>query len=440
MSRSAAGAHSQISGPVHADSGAGPHARSVRAAAVLFAINGLSLGSWLSRIPAAQNTLGLSVQQMGYLLLAPGIGSVIGMPIAGQVVARAGPRRSMVAGAAGIVAALGALAVGLQTSRPVLAAVGLALYGLAISVWDVAMNVTGAQLEHNRAKPVLPRLHAYLSLGTIIGSGGGVLAARASLSVAAQAWIVTAVIAAGSIAAIRQLPGHRVWRHQDGSPGTTALSLTQAWREPRTVLIGVTVLAFALCEGIAGSWLALAVVDGHQASQALGASAYMTFAVALTAGRGVGSVIVGRLGRTTALRALAVLVIVGVSIVVFVANRPLVFVGCALWGFGTSLGFPIGISAAGDDPVHAPIRVSVVSWIGYGAFFAGPPLIGSVGSAVGILRALLCVPVAAVVAAITAGSLAPTAWAERRPGAHRVRRRRAGAASATARVRPAKIT
>jgi hypothetical protein len=51
-------------------------------------------------------------------------------------------------------------------------------------------------------------------------------------------------------------------------------------------------------------------------------------------------------------------------------------------------GFPVGMSAAADDPRHAAGRVSVVASIGYVAFLAGPPLIGfprpeEVGNAAG---------------------------------------------------------
>jgi cyanate permease len=74
--------------------------------------------------------------------------------------------------------------------------------------------------------------------------------------------------------------------------------------------------------------------------------------------------------------------------VVVGAALALAMVGAALWGLGISLGFPVGMSAAGDDPAHAAARVSVVSSIGYVAFLAGPPLIGVLGQEVGTLRAL----------------------------------------------------
>jgi hypothetical protein len=49
------------------------------------------------------------------------------------------------------------------------------------------------------------------------------------------------------------------------------------------------------------------------------------------------------------------------------------------------------MSAAADDPVHAAMRVSVAGSIGYGAFLAGPPLIGFLSEHFGILNGMLCV-------------------------------------------------
>jgi len=78
----------------------------------------------------------------------------------------------------------------------------------------------------------------------------------------------------------------------------------------------------------------------------------------------------------------------------------LVTLGIVLWGVGASLGFPVGMSAAADDPVHAAARVSVVSTIGYTAFLAGPPLLGFVADQVGTLDALLVVAVLLLPAAL----------------------------------------
>ncbi|MFZ2625800.1 MAG: MFS transporter, partial [Propionibacterium sp.] len=71
--------------------------------------------------------------------------------------------------------------------------------------------------------------------------------------------------------------------------------------------------------------------------------------------------------------------------------------------------FPVGISAAGDDPARASLRISVVSTIGYAAFLGGPPLLGFLGDHLGVLEALLAVGAVSVLAVFLAPVAAPLA-------------------------------
>ena len=84
-------------------------------------------------------------------------------------------------------------------------------------------------------------------------------------------------------------------------------------------------------------------------------------------------------------------------------------VGAVLWGAGTALGFPVGMSAAADDPAMAAARVSVAASIAYTAFLAGPPLIGFLGEHVGVLRALTVVAGVLGVALLLGGVTRPVA-------------------------------
>jgi cyanate permease len=65
------------------------------------------------------------------------------------------------------------------------------------------------------------------------------------------------------------------------------------------------------------------------------------------------------------------------------------------------------MSAASDEPERAAARVSVVSSIGYTAFLAGPPLIGFLAEATGILRALLVVIAMMAVSMLAVGAARP---------------------------------
>jgi cyanate permease len=91
--------------------------------------------------------------------------------------------------------------------------------------------------------------------------------------------------------------------------------------------------------------------------------------------------------------------VVGSLLVVF-GGPVLAYVGAVLWGIGGSLGFPVGMSAASDDPARAAARLSVVATVGYCAFLGGPPLVGFLGDHVGVLKALMVVGALVVPAAL----------------------------------------
>jgi MFS family permease len=180
-----------------------------------------------------------------------------------------------------------------------------------------------------------------------------------------------------------------------------------AWREPRTLVVGLMVLAFAFTEGSANDWIAIAMVDGHGTSETLGAIAFGFFVAAMTAGRMVGGTALERFGRVAVVRATAVIALAGLLLMLLGGSVPVALAGALLWGIGASLGFPVGMSAAADDPARAAARVSVVSSIGYTAFIAGPPLIGLLGEHAGILRALFVVLGALLLGLLAAGSARP---------------------------------
>ena len=87
--------------------------------------------------------------------------------------------------------------------------------------------------------------------------------------------------------------------------------------------------------------------------------------------------------------------------IVYGGNVVLVGLGIVIWGLGASLGFPVGMSAAADDPLRAARRVSAVSTIGYTAFLAGPPLLGLLADHIGTLETLLVIAGLMVPAAVT---------------------------------------
>jgi MFS family permease len=147
----------------------------------------------------------------------------------------------------------------------------------------------------------------------------------------------------------------------------------------------------AFTEGSSNDWLSYAMVHGHGTDRATGAVVYSVFVAAMTVGRFSGVKLLDTFGRVPVLRGTAILAAVGLLLFIFVDVFWIDVVGAVFWGIGASLGFPVGMSAAADDPQKAAARVSAVATIGYLAFLVGPPLIGFLGNEFGILHGLLLV-------------------------------------------------
>jgi MFS family permease len=371
--------------------GRGAVQRAVRArngVAVVFALNGFAFASWVARIPEARTNLDLTPGQLGTLLLGLSVGSVVALPSAGFWVHRFGAAK--VVAAAAVIDAVGLALTGLGAGgieEVWLTAVGLLLLGFGSGTWDVAMNIEGAAVERELGRNIMPRFHAAFSLGTVVGAAVGALAAGTGLSIAGHLAAAALLVGLVPAFAVRTF----LAAGTEDEPAEKARNPLRAWTEPRTLTIGLMVLAMALTEGVANDWLAVALVDGYDVPAWVGASGFALFVTAMTAGRVGGTVVLDRFGRVPVLWGTMGLAGAGVLLVVLGQALPVVAVGIVLWGIGASLGFPVGMSAAADDPEHAAARVSVVSTIGYTAFLAGPPALGYLGDQVGVLQALLLV-------------------------------------------------
>lgn len=389
----------------------------------VFFLSGFNFASWASRLPAVRDGLGLDATRMGLLLLMASAGSLVALPLAGTFIERFGARRTVVGSAALNAGGLTLAAVGVALENVVLAGVGLVVYGVGTGVWDAAMNVEGAVVEQRLGRTVMPRYHAGFSLGTVAAAGIAAVAAGVhvpvvvhlpvalGLSMVAVLVAVRAFLAATDAATDAGSGAHGDAAHERAAAPSGARRALAAWLEPRTLLIGLVVLAAALTEGAANDWVSLAVVDGFDTAHALGAVALGVFLASMTGMRWFGTALLDRWGRVRVLRLCAGLALVGLALFGLAPAMWLALVGIVVWGAGAALGFPVGMSAAADDPLRAAARVSVVSTIGYSAFLAGPPLLGLLAEHVGYRHALLVILVPVALGILVSGAAAPLASA-----------------------------
>jgi MFS family permease len=373
---------------------------------LVFGINGLVFASWAARIPAVTDTLHITSGQMGTLLLCLALGSLVALPTAGFVVGRIGTANTVrAAGLAAAVAGVG-VALSLMAESVLGTAIALFFFGIGVGLWDVSQNIEGADVEHRLGRTIMPQFHAAFSGGAFLGALIGAGLSRLGVGLPAHLLVIAALVAVLTAVAPRYFLPHL--------PAAVPLAGEAkgpkegpAWRDERTLLIGVVVLGATLTEGAGNDWIAKAAVDGLGATQSTGALLFAAFVLAMTAMRFFGGRAIDAYGRVAVLRASMAAAAAGLVLFVLAGNIWLATAGAALWGMGAALAFPMGMSAAADDPKHAAARVSVVSTVGYVAFLAGPPLLGYLGDVTGIRLALLVIAVPILGALLLAAAARP---------------------------------
>ena len=381
---------------------------------LVFAVAGAGFATWASRIPAARDELELGTAEVALLLVGISIGSVAGLVLAPVLIRHTSGRRGLVGCTAGFCVGLVVAGLGAQAGSVPLTFAGLVVFGVCFSATDLLMNVEGAMAEKALGRTVLPLMHAFFSVGTVIGALCGAAAVRADLGLGWHFAVVAALLSAVTFVSAPRLPDEVRSSVPDPPPAASApvrraLRVPDRLRDVRLLVIGVMVTGMALTEGAANDWIALAAVDGHGAGQTEGALVFGAFVLGMTLARGVGGPLLDRHGRVPVLVATALCGLVGIILFVLAPGwSALVYAAAVLWGIGASMGFPIGMSAAAEHPTDGPRRVSVIGVFGYGAFLLGPPVIGFLAERVGLLHAFYLVLALLVVSLAAAPSVRST--------------------------------
>lgn len=376
---------------------------------VIFLVNGLSFSSWLARVPAIRDGLDISTGEVAVLLFTGAVGAVTGLAFSSHLIAWVGQKNTIIA--FGLLGLLGLAGIGFSSavvSSYSLTIVAIIATGAGNGIADVAMNVEGAAVERAVHRNVMPWFHAFWSLGTV--TGAGIAAGLSFIGVGISTHLITVAVLLSPVIvlAARYMTtdrGSRSGETNDG--GSTLADRMRVWKEPRTLAIGLIALGMAFAEGSANDWLALAVVDGRDFTNAQGALWFGFFTAGMMVGRISGVYLLDRFGRVPVLQWSAGVGVAGLTMLILLDDPVPSAIGVVLWGLGSSLGFPVGMSAAADNPEGSAARVSAVATVAYSAFLIGPPLIGGIGEFTGLLSALWVVVVLIALAFFAAPAAKP---------------------------------
>lgn len=362
---------------------------------IIFLLSGFAMAAWAPLVPFAKLRLDINDGTLGLLLLCIGAGSTFSMPLTGFLTGRFGCKSVIL-----LAAIILCLDLPLLTLMDSVAGMALALliFGAAIGMVDVAMNVHAVVVEKASGRAMMSGFHGFFSLGSIFGA----LAVSGLLFLGLTPFQSILFVVALMIIALLPTQRH-FWQHTRNSSDDPMFVLPRGW----VIFLGVLCFVMFMTEGAMLDWSALFLatergVNTHQAG--LG---YAVFSIAMTAGRLTGDRIISIMGRYKVLLLGSLLSSAGVVLLVNVDNLWIAGLGFIMTGFGASNLVPIMFSAAGNQTtMPANLAIASVTTLGYAGILAGPALIGFIAQLSSLSVALSCV--AALLLLVTVSARAVT--------------------------------
>ncbi|MFK0294154.1 MFS transporter [Streptomyces sp. NPDC090442] len=360
------------------------------AIAAVFLVHGSVTGNFATRIPWIQDHTQIPPGQLGLALAFPAIGASLAMPLAGRISHRLGARTALRA-----LLALWTLALALPALSPDLFVLcgALLVYGAASGMADVAMNALGVETEDRLGRPIMSGLHGMWSVGALLGSAAGTVAAHigtdARLHLAGAALVLTLLgaLVCGGVLDLRSAP-------EEHPPPRFALPPRSA------VIIGAIGFCAVFAEGASLDWSAVYLHDRLGTDAGLAAACTTAFSCTMAVARLAGDRMVARFGPVRTVRVGGVLATAG-GLLIVTAGRPVqAMAGFGLVGLGIAVVVPLAFAAAARSGPAPSQAIAGVATITYTSGLIAPSAIGGIAQATSLTGSF------ALVTALTFGLVA----------------------------------
>ena len=348
-----------------------------------FLVLGMAVGTWGTHIPSVSMRYALDAAALSVVLLAVAVGTVLSLFVAGRVVKRLGARNTV---------ALFGLSMGasivfaLHYPHFALLLAAMLAFGASMSLFDVAINTEGSELESIDGRRIMSNLHGMFSVGGMVGAGLTFALLQLGVSPDMQLLAVGGGLAALSVVASRAMLDTHASAAGDGDEAHFA------WPRGVLLLIGLLVFAGMTAEGVMYDWSVLYLEHEIGMPQARAALGYATFTAAMALARFAGDPLQARFAERAVLGYSAVSAAAAMALVLVSQSAWVAFAGFAIVGAGLAPVAPILFNAATRVPgVSRAAAIASVTTIGYSGFIVGPPVIGSIATASSLTAALFLV-------------------------------------------------
>jgi len=366
-----------------------------------FYLYAVQLGGIFPRIAELQVKMDVGEGALGLGLLGLAFGTQVTLMFGNRRVAQLGPRLVLLVGIPlmGLSTMLATLAPGIPVFF-----VCLVFAGIAIGAVEIVVNVEADRTELLLSRRIMSRAHAFWSFGFFTAGFIG--------SVAAQAEISPLLHLTGLWLAVSLVTLLILWDYTPAPVRATSSDEVPRFVRPNLgilMLVGFTLSAMLL-EGAGTDWSVIYMRDLFDQSAFINGMAFSVGALAQAITRFFADKLVDRFGPYTTARFFILVLGAGTLTVVFSPLPGLSLLGFALIGAGTSVLFPLAMSAAAqrtDRP--AAVNVASVAQLSFIVFLLAPPSLGFIAEHIGIRYSFVVGLPLVLLSWLTAHSLAKPA-------------------------------
>ncbi|MER5711671.1 MFS transporter [Streptomyces sp. NPDC042898] len=369
------------------------------AVAAVFCVHGAVTGSFATRIPWIQEHAGVSAGQLGLALAFPALGASLAMPLAGAISHRFGARTAL----RGLLA-LWTLSLTLPSLAPNIWGLcgALFVYGATAGMSDVAMNALGVETENRLGKSIMSSLHGMWSVGALLGSAAGTVAAHIGGDARTHHLIAALTLTAlGLICCQGVLDVHST--QDEEAPPRFSLPPKAA------LIIGAIGFCAVFAEGASLDWSAVYLRDELGSSAGLAAASTTAFALTMAVARLAGDRVVDRFGAVRTVRAGGAVATLGGLLVVLAPHAAVAMAGFGLIGLGVAVVVPLAFAAAARSGPNPSQAIAGVATITYTSGLIAPSAIGGIADATSLVFSFGLVTLLALGLVLGAGVLRPGA-------------------------------
>lgn len=372
----------------------------VRLIMLIFFLDPLVFGNWLSRIPEVQAGLGLRPAELALALLGMPISNFLILPFAGRICDAVGARNLLIYTFAGMLLIL--TLPGLAFNIPSLFLI-LASCGALLALAELAMNVEAARIEKEAGRMIMSTCHGCWSVGIGVGSFIGATLATLGLTVTEALVLSVAIVLPIAVWASLRLPAVEPTKAAGNTPSPSFFAIP-----PKALLlVCIFSIGFAVTEGAMGDWSGIFLRDETGTPTAMLGYGYATFAALLSAGRFMGDTLRKRLGMVVLSRIFVSIALGGALLIAAATDFWVGAVAFGMIGLGISVAFPMAVTAVTAIPGTPAGNVAILSAIYVLGFLAGPLAIGGLAEFLGIRVGLMFLIPMLLMSLLLTGSLRP---------------------------------